>query len=142
MFAPPIVNKDYFLFEFGFVTAKRFKKYDYNYNAYVSAALFQDWLGQKDNLKAGGLGFKGGVIMPFQPWFPLVLTLSTGFAKTALHKKPFLGHEDGNVASKDMVLLEAGLMYRYHNYFLRSVYQISNVKYFNRHFILMLGVSY
>lgn len=141
IFAPPIVNKDYFLIEFGFVTEKNINIWDYKYNAYVTAALFQDWLG-KDHLRAGALGFKGGVMLPTQPWIPLILTGSFGFAKTALHKNPFLGKDESSVAQKDMILLEAGILYHFDNYFIRFIHQRSNVKYFTRHNILMFGVNY
>lgn len=140
MLAPPVINKDYFLLEFGFITEKKVK--GSNYNAYVTAALFQDSLDQAGKLKAGGLGFKGGVMIPTQPWVPLLFTMSFGFAKTVLHKNPFLGREDTNAGKKDMVLLEPGLLYHHNKYFLRLVYQVSNVKYFKRHTILTFGVSY
>lgn len=141
MLAPPVVNKDYFLLEFGFVTEKKIKKWDYNYNAYVSAALFEDWL-DKGSLRAGGLGFKGGVILPTQPWIPLNLTLSLGFAKSVLHKSPFLGKDSESVAKKDMILTEAGALYRIDKYFLRFAYQRSTAKFFGRHTFLMVGVNY
>lgn len=138
--APPVINKDYFLLEFGFITEKKVK--GSTYNAYVTASLFQDSLDQKDKSKAGGLGFKGGVMIPTQPWVPLLFTMSFGFAKTVLHKNPFLGREEASAGKKDMVLLEAGTLYRYNRYFLRLAYQVSNVKYFKRHTILTFGVSY
>jgi hypothetical protein len=141
IFAPPVVNKDYFLIEFGFVTEKSIKSWSYKYNAYVTAALFQDWL-DKGDLRAGALGFKGGVMLPTQPWIPLLLTGSFGFAKTALHKNPFLGKDASSVAQKDMIFLEAGALYHYDQYFIRFAYQRSNVKYFTRHTILMFGVNY
>jgi hypothetical protein len=140
--APPLINKDYYLLEFGFVTEKKIKSWDYSYNAYVNAALFEDWLGKTDRLRAGGLGFKGGVILPTQPWIPLLFTMTIGYAKTVLNKNPLIGKESSNVFKKDMILIEAGAVYRFDKYFLRYAYQRSNVKYFSRHSILMLGVSY
>lgn len=140
MLAPPVINKDYFSLEFGFITEKKVK--GSTYNAYVTAALFQDSLNQEGKLKAGGLGFKGGVMIPTQPWVPLLFTMSFGFAKTVLHKNPFLGRDDTSSGKKDMVLLEAGALYRFNKYFLRLSYQVSNVKYFKRHAILNFGVSY
>lgn len=142
LFAPPVINKDYFLIEFGFVIEKKIKAFDFGYNAYVNAALFEDWLGKKDRLRAGGLGFKGGVILPTQPWIPLLFTLSTGFAKTVLHKDPVFGRDEQSVDEKVMILLEAGAMYRYDKYFIRLAYQRSNVSYFSRHTFLTLGVNY
>ena len=139
---PPLVNKDYFLLEYGFVTDKKIKSWDYQYNAYVTATLFQDWLGNSNQLRAGALGFKAGFILPFQPWIPLEFTITTGFAKTVLHKNPFLGRDHLTVAKKDMVLLESGLLYHYDNYFFRFSYFVSNVKYFKRHALITMGVVY
>ncbi len=140
--APPVVNKDYFAFEFGFLTEKKIKSWDYEYNAYVSATLFQDWLDQDAHVRAGGLGFRGGVILPFQPWIPLLFTSTLGYSKTVLHRKPFFGNADKNINKKDMFSLEAGLLYRIDKFFLKTVYQQSNVKYFHRHVIVSFGVYY
>lgn len=140
MLAPPVINKDYFQLEFGFVSAKKVKSSVFN--AYVTAAVFQDSYNQSGKLKAGGLGFKGGVMIPTQPWIPLLFTMTGGFAKTALHKNPFLGKDNAAVADKDMFLLEPGLLYRFDKYLIRTVYQVSNVRYFKRHFIINFGVNY
>lgn len=142
MLAPPVVNKDYFLLEFGFVTGKEIKSWSYKYNAYVTAALFQDWKDTEGKLRAGALGFKGGVMLPTQPWIPFLITGTFGFAKTALHKNPFLGRDESSVAQKTMILLEAGALYHYDKYFIRYAYQRSNVKYFSRYHIFMFGVNY
>jgi hypothetical protein len=142
-FAPPYVNKNYYLLEFGFLSEKEIKSWSYKYNAYVTAALFEDWLHQKEKLRAGGLGFKAGVMLPTQPWVPLLFTFSAGFAKTVLHNQPIVGSDSQSADKKDMFLLEAGALYHFNKkYLLRFAYQISNVKYFNRHTFLMFGVTY
>ena len=141
MLAPPIINKDYVLLEFGFVSEKSIKSWSYNYNAYVTASLFQDSQ-NLDHLRAGALGFKAGVMLPTQPWVPLILTGALGFAKTALQKNPFLGKDGSSVSQKDMFLVEAGALYRIDKYFIRFVHQRSNVKYFKRHNIFLFGVNY
>ena len=140
--ALPVINKDYFAFEFGFLTEKKVKAWDYEYNAYVGGTLYQDWEHQKEKQKAGGLGFRGGVILPFQPWIPLLFTTTIGFSKTVLHNSPFLGNAKKNISKKDMFSIEAGLLYRIDKYFIRAAYQVSNVKYFTRHSILFIGVYY
>lgn len=140
MIAPPIINKDYYSIEFGFVTPKSVKSY--YYNAFVTAALFQDSLEQPDKLHAGGLGFKAGIMLPTQTYIPLLITMTGGFAKTALHKNPFFGREEQSVSRKSMLLAELGLLYRYDKYFLRFAYQVSTVKYFKRHSLIMFGVNY
>lgn len=142
--APPFVNKDFYLLEFGFVSEKKikFKTWTYPYDAYVTATLSEDWLDQKDRLRAGGLGFKAGVMLPTQPWIPLLFTTTLGFAKTALNRQPLIGNESQNVDKKDMFLIEGGALYRYDKYYLRFAYQLSNVKYFKRKTFFMLGVNY
>lgn len=143
MFAPPGVNKKYFDLEFGFLTEKNFKSWNYDYNAYVTATLFQDSYKRNDNLKTAGLGFKGGVFLPTQKWVPLLATLSIGYAKTALHKNPIFGKEESSKDKKNMFLLEAGALYYIDKkYFIRYAYQLSNVKYIKTHSIIMLGVDY
>lgn len=142
MLAPPVANKDYYLLELGFITEKNIKKWDYKYNAYVTAALFEDWLDTEDKLRAGGLGFKGGVMLPTQPWVPVLFTVTVGFAKTVLHKNPIFGRDDQIAQKKTMFLLEAGPLYHYKKFFLRFAYQVSNVKYFGRNTIFMMGVDY
>jgi hypothetical protein len=142
MIAPPVINKDYYLLEFGFAADKQIKKWDYHYNAFVTASLFEDWLKQEHSLKAGALGFKAGVMLPTQKWIPLLFTFSAGFAKTTLHKRPIFGRDKDSVDKKDMFLLESGLLYRYDDYFIRFNYQFNTVKYFKRKTFFMLGVSY
>lgn len=139
--APPIINKDYFLFEIGFVVEKKIKSWSYKYNAYATAALFQDSqdLGRNN---AGALGFKGGILLPTQPWVPFLLTMSLGYAKTTVQRNPFLGKEESSIARKDMFLIEAGALYRIDKYFIRFAHQRSSVKHFKRHNILMFGVNY
>ncbi len=141
-FAPPYVNKDYFLIEYGFVVQKQLKEIKYDYNAYVVASLFEDWKDKDGDLKAGGLGFKVGALFPLIKSFPTSLKVGAGFAKTTLHKNPIFGKTESAVAKKDMGILEAGLVFRYHKFFVGGTYQFSNVKYFTRHVFISFGVNY
>ena len=142
IFGPPVINKEYFLIEYGFIREKSVKSWGYRYNAYVTGTLFQDHQGQ-GHIRAGALGFKAGVILPTQPWVPFLLAATLGFAKTALQRNPFLGKDGSSIAQKDMIFLEAGAIYRINeNYFVRFAHQRSTVKYFKRHNILMFGVNY
>lgn len=140
--ALPVINKDYFAFEFGFLSQKQIASWNYDYRAYVGGTLFQDWEHQVENQRAGGLGFRAGVLLPTQPWVPLLITTTIGFSKTALNRQPFFGSSDNNISKKDMFSFEAGLLYQIDDYFIRAVYQVSNVKYFTRHTILFFGVYY
>lgn len=139
--APPLVNKDYYLLEFGFVVQKKIKAWDYNYNAYVNGALFEDWKDRSDNLRAGALGFKAGVLFPVLK-VPLSVKIGGGFAKTVLHKNPIFGKSEQSVQKKDMFLLELGALYNFDRYFVSFTYQKSNVRYFERNTFLAIGVNY
>lgn len=139
--APPLVNKDYYLFEFGFVIQKKIKAWNYDYNAYVNGALFEDWKGRQDGLHAGALGFKAGVLFPI-PEVPLFLKFGGGFAKTVLHKNPIFGKSEQSVAKKDMFLLELGTLYSFDQYFVSFTFQKSNVSYFDRNTFLAVGLNY
>ncbi|MBC7712952.1 MAG: hypothetical protein H7177_06420 [Rhizobacter sp.] len=140
--APPYVNKDYYDLEIGFITEKIFERWNYNYNAYVTGTVFEDWKDKTDRYRAGALGFKAGIIVPTNPWVPLLFSISAGYAKAVLNRNPLIGNESQNAAKNTMLLAEAGLMYKVDKYFLRFAYQQSNVKYFTRHTLLALGVSY
>ncbi len=143
MLAPPGVNKDYFDLELGFVTDKEFKPWSYEYNAYVTASLFQDSYKRSDKYKAAGLGFKGGLFLPTQKWVPFMATVSVGYAKAVLHKNPIFGREPSSKEKKNMLLIEAGGLFHINKtYFVRYSYQLSNVKFFKTHALIMLGVTY
>lgn len=140
-FAPPVVNKDYYLFEYGFTVRKEIKKWKYGYNAFVNASLFEDWKKRTDNLRAGALGFKGGVLFPL-PEPPLFYRVGVGFAKTVLHKNPIFGKEEQSVSKKTMLLFELGLVYKFDNFYYSATYQLTNVRFFTRHLFLSVGVNY
>lgn len=138
--APPIINKDYYLIEYGFSVLKHVKNYDYN--AYVKAALFEDWLNRPDDLKAGALGFKAGILMPLNKSLPLSFQFGGGFAKAVLHKSPVFGKTEQSQSRNNLFLLEAGLTYKYQDYLVNLVYQRNNVGYFSRKLFLSFGVNY
>lgn len=138
--ALPLINKDYYSLEFGFLTKK--KSWNYEYNAFVTATLIEDWLDQPGNLRAAALGFKGGVILPTQQKIPLYGMFALGFAKTVLHKNPLFGPEEQTIKKKDRLFVEASALYKLDNYLLRMSYQKGTVRYFHRHFIISVGVTY
>ncbi len=140
-FAPPVINKDYFLFEYGFVVRKEIKKWKYGYNAFVNASLWEDWKNRSDNLRAGALGFKAGVMFPLLKK-PLFYRVAGGFAKSVLHKNPILGKDEQSISKKTLFLFEAGLLYKFDPTFVTATYQVTNVKFFTRHIILSVGVNY
>lgn len=140
-FAPPVVNKDYYLFEYGFTVRKEIKKWKYGYNAFVNASLFEDWNKRTDNLRAGALGFKGGVLFPL-PEPPLYYRVGIGFAKTVLHKNPIFGKDEQSVSKKTMLLFEVGFVYKFDHLFYSATYQLTNVSFFDRNLFLSIGVNY
>lgn len=140
-FAPPVINKQYYLIEYGFMVKKKIKKWDYGYNAFVNASLFEDWKGRSDNLHAGALGFKGGVLFPLMNT-PLFYRVAVGFAKSVLHKNPIFGNDKQSVSKKTMFLFELGGVYNFNPVYVGLNYQVSNVSFFTRHIILSVGVNY
>lgn len=143
LFAPPVINKDYFGLDAGFVVNKRMKKHKLDYHLYVTGTLFQDSSKELEgNLKAAALGFKFGGLAAFFPQLPLFFKLGTGYAKTALHHSPIFGNENKSVSKKDMFLIETGLAYKIDHFVIELNYQRSNLKYFPRHFYIQLGVNY
>lgn len=138
--SPPVINKDYYSIEFGFLTKKKIKSY--HYNAFVTANLLEDWKEQPGKIRAGALGFKAGVLLPTQKWIPLYAEVAAGYAKTTLHENPIFGKEDQALAKKDRFFAEAGLVYKIDKFLLRFAYQRGTVKYFHRHFIFSVGVTY
>ncbi|MBI2521323.1 MAG: hypothetical protein HYV97_12950 [Bdellovibrio sp.] len=141
-FAPNIINTKYFCFEFGFRSQKKIDSLHYLYNAFAEAFVAEESYTTSQDLRAGALGFKGGVILPTQPWIDLFLQFSLGYAKTALHEDPWLGKREESRSIRDMFLIEAGAMYRYKTLFLRFIHQENTVKYFTRKTFIALGVNF
>ncbi len=138
--APPIINKDYFLLEYGFIIEKSAHKYDYN--AYVTASLFEEYPDRSDRLKSGALGIKAGVLLPIYVTFPLSLQLGGGYAKSVLHPNPIFGKNEQTASKNNMLLLEAGLHYRIHRYSINVTYQRNTIDYFSRKVFVAFGVNY
>lgn len=140
LLAPPVINKDYFLFEYGFVVNKDIN--DYQYNAYVTIAFFEESPDRPDNLKAGALGFKGGVLLPVYQDLPVSFKLGVGFARSVLHHRPFLGKDEQTTSKNNMILIESGLLYHHHQYSFGITYQRNTIDYFTRKLFLNFGVNY
>jgi len=140
-FAPPVINKNYYLFEYGFIVRKEISKWKYGYNAFVNASLWEDWKNRSDNLHAGALGFKAGVLFPLLSK-PLFYRVAGGFAKSVLHKNPIFGKDDQSVSKKTLLLFEAGLVYKFDKTYVSATFQQNNVKFFKRHIFLSVGVNY
>lgn len=140
LLAPPVINKDYFLFEYGFVVNKNLN--DYQYNAYVAIAFFEESPDRLDNLKAGALGFKGGVLLPVYREIPVSFKLGAGFARSVLHHNPFLGKDEQTTSKNNMILIESGLLYHHDQYSLGITYQRNTIDYFTRKLFLNVGVNY
>lgn len=121
---------------------KEIKKWGMGYNAFVNASLFEDWKGRSDNLHAGALGFKGGVMFPLLKNQPLFYRVAGGFAKSVLHKNPVFGKDEQSVSKKNLFLFEAGAVYRFDPVFVGLTYQRTNVKFFSRNLFLSVGVNY
>ncbi|OFZ14121.1 MAG: hypothetical protein A2X86_04525 [Bdellovibrionales bacterium GWA2_49_15] len=141
-FAPNIINPKYFCFEFGFRSHKKIERFHYPYNAFAEAFVEEEAYTTSPDLRAGALGFKGGVILPTQPWINFSLQFSLGYAKTALHEDPWFGKREKSHTIHDMFLVEAGAMYRYKTILLRFIYQETTLKYFTRKTFISFGVNF
>jgi hypothetical protein len=142
VFSPNIINPKFFNFEFGFLTRKKISSIHYPYNAFAAAFLAEESYTTSPDLRAGALGFKGGVILPTQPWIDLFFQLSGGYAKTALHNEPWFGKREKSQSTNDMFFVEAGALYRYKTVFFRFLHQETTVKYFKRNSSLGIGVNF
>ena len=140
-YIPHLINPKYFGFEFGFLTHKKISSY--HFNAFLRAFIAEESYTINNDLRAGALGAKGGVLFPTQPWIPIYIELGIGFAKTALHKDPWFGVKEKTVSSKHLLLAETGLMLRYNKkYLFRLTYQFNNVSYFERALSFGVGVNF
>lgn len=142
LFSPPVMNKKFYTFELGIIAEKKIQQWNYNYNAIASAVIFEDWKNQEGELKAGGLGFKGGVLLPILSWPHLFLVGQLGFAKTALHPNPLFGKDKNITSKKDMFFVENAVLVFYKHALFKFTYQVSNVKYFKTHIFLTIGWHY
>lgn len=143
VYTPHIFNPKNFSFELGFVTRKKIPTWDYMFNAFAKATISEEFFSTASDLRAGALGVKTGVFLPTQPWIPLLFEMAIGYAKTSLHKEPWLGDRDDSVADKELFLFEAGGIYRISNtLFIRMVYQINNLDYFKRTSFFSVGFNF
>ncbi len=141
-YSPDIVNDKYTGYELGFISNKKIKKLDYNYYAFASFIVMNEQYRPDDNLSAGALGFKGGVLLPTQPWVHLYLHLAVGFAKTSLQHDPFFGKTEQSLSSEDMFYYECGVVIRQKQFLAKVVFQDRSVDYFYRDVIFSLGVNF
>jgi len=142
VYTPHVINPKYFSFEFGFLSKKSISSINYAYRAFAEAFIAEESYTTDTNLRAAALGFKGGVILPTQPWIPLNIQFGFGYAKTALHESPWFGRRDESKTIKDMFLVEAGLLYQYKDYFLRLIYQQNNLKFFTKKSFFSMGANF
>lgn len=140
-YTPHIFNPKFFGFEFGFVTKKNIKSY--HFNAFAKLLIAEEFYTTSSTLRAGALGVKAGVIMPTQPWIPIYFEFAIGFAKTALHVDPWLGDREDSLQSKDLLLAEAGVIFRYKEKMLfRINYQVNTLKYFTKKTFVSVGFNF
>jgi hypothetical protein len=141
-YTPHLVNQKYFALEFGFQSLKKINSLNYPFNAFAKAFLAEEYYLINPNWRAGALGFKGGVMLPTQPWIPLSLVITGGYAKTALHEDPWFGKRAQSQETDDMFLIEGGLNILYKDILLRYTYQLNTIDYFKRKSFLSIGVNF
>jgi hypothetical protein len=141
-YTPNMMNHNFTGYEFGFFTRKKIKWAGYPYNAFASFIINHEQYKDDRNLSAGALGFKGGVLLPTQPWIPFFLQLSVGFAKTALHKDPFFGKREQSIYTSDIFFYEFGAVCRYKKIIIKLSYRDRTVDYFYKKLFLSIGVNF
>lgn len=141
LYSPEMLNPKTFNLSFSYLIEKKiFKKYKFNAFAGIFIAQEEDKF--QEGLKAGALGFKGGVIIPTQKWLPIYLITNLGYAKTTLQQNPWFGTREQSTFIKDMFLLEGGFLIKWNNILLTYKTQINNIKYFKNHNFISLGASF
>ncbi|MBT7609461.1 MAG: hypothetical protein HN576_06880 [Bacteriovoracaceae bacterium] len=143
IYTPHVINPKYFSFEFGFVTEKKIQTLNYNFNAFAKILIAEEFFSTASNLRAGAIGIKTGLFLPTQSWIPLLIEMAIGYAKTSLHETPWLGDRRESEEDSELLLFEAGAIYRVsHTLLLRVVYQINNLHYFKRHTFFSVGFNF
>lgn len=141
LYTPHIFNPKFFSFEFGYVTKKEIK--GYHYNAFAKALIAEEFYTTSSQLRAGALGAKAGVFLPTWPWIPLFVELAFGYAKTSLHKDPWLGKREDSLQTKSLLLLDGGISYLYKQKIIyRFSYQTNNNEYFTKKIFFSVGANY
>ncbi len=142
-YTPHLINPKFFSIEIGFVTQKSIKRWNYPYHAFANLLIAEESYTTNDELRAGALGAKAGILLPTQPWIPLFVSSSFGFAKTALHHEPWFGKTEQTIEDKTLLLAEFGLLYRYGKKLLfKASYQFNTVDYFKRKTFLAIGLNF
>ena len=142
-FAPHMINPNFFSFEFGYLIRKDSQRINYGYNAFAKAFISEEYYTQDEDLRGASLGVKGGILLPTQPWFPLYLEASFGYAKSTLHHRPWFGKRDNAQKVKNKGLIEIGAAYAIRNGFLlRATYHFNNLSYLNENFNLSVGYTF
>ncbi|MBF0360638.1 MAG: hypothetical protein HQK49_06490 [Oligoflexia bacterium] len=137
-----LINKRHDELAIGFLTHKSIFEKKYFFNAFATAFISNDRDQDNSALRTGALGFKGGLFLPTNPWFPLMVQLSLGFAKTAYQEDPWFGRKSQTLIQKDMLLAEAGFLYSYHKFFLSCIYQVHNIKTMPKRIMVFVGVNF
>jgi len=140
-YTPVILNPKYFSFSFSFLTRKKLSR-NYHFNAFAGIFLAEESFTTNDDIRAGALGFKGGVLLPTQPWVPLYFQFSFGYAKTVLHREPWFGKKDQSFQIKDMLMVETGILFKWKQFLLRYVFQINTTSYFKKKNFISIGANF
>lgn len=142
MFAPAQLNSHSFVFEFGYVIPKEIPSFNYHYNAFVEGILKGE--SEKEaNIKSGGIGAKGGIILPTQTWLPLSFQIAAGYAKTSRQKDPWFGKNEQSLSRQDLLFIDLGLMLIIkERYLIKYSYEIDSNKNFQQKQFLAMGVNF
>jgi hypothetical protein len=143
IYTPHIFNPKFFSFEVGFITKKKIKSINYPFNAFAKILIAEEFFSTSSNLRAGAIGIKTGVLLPTQPWLPLLFEVSIGYGKTSLHEDPWLGDRDKSIDDAELFLIEAGAIYRISSsLFFRAMYQLNTLNYLKRQTFFSVGFNF
>ena len=143
IYTPHLFNPKFFSFEMGFITQKKIESINYPFNAFAKILIAEEFFTTATNLRAGVIGIKTGLLLPTQPWFPLLLEISIGYGKTSLHEDPWLGDRDKSVDDSEIFLVEAGGIIRIsEGLFFRVMYQLNTLDYLKRKTFFSVGFNF
>lgn len=139
---PPAINGSHMAIETGFITQKKYEKFNYDYNAFVGAFLARETYIANHQLKTAELGFKGGLLFPVVPIIPIFLQGNAGYAKTAFQEDPIFGKSKQTISKKDMFFYELGSLYHFERFFLNALYQKNNLNTVEQSYFLSIGGTF
>ncbi len=142
MFAPAQLNSHSFVFEVGYALPKEITTLNYHYNAFVEG-IIKGESSKDSNIKSGGLGAKGGVILPTQIWLPISFQFAAGYAKTSRQKDPWFGKNEQSLSRQNILFAELSILLMIKKkYLFKYSYELGSNNNFQQKQFLSVGVNF